>query len=161
MNIANIVNDFEALGVYLWAENDQLKFKAPAGVLQESHKRTLKQHKVQLIEFLSDPVVDAIQTDLNNRYEPFPLTDLQLAYLVGRTNAIDYGGVGCHSYIELDLPKTDINRLQQAWHQLICRHDMLRAVISVEGHQKILPKVSLLPSSIMIFRGRSRHNGKH
>lgn len=143
MNIANIVNDFEALGVYLWAENDQLKFKAPAGVLQESHKQTLKQHKVQLIEFLSDPVVEAIQPDLNNRYEPFPLTDLQLAYLVGRTNAIDYGGVGCHSYIELDLPKTDINRLQQAWHQLICRHDMLRAVISVEGHQKILPKVSL------------------
>lgn len=147
MSIANIVSDFELLGVYLWAENEQLKFKAPAGVLQESHKQRLKTHKSELIEFLSDPVVDAIIPDNENRYESFPLTDLQLAYLVGRTNAIEYGGVGCHSYIELDLPPTDFDRLQNAWHQLVNRHDMLRAVISQEGYQQILQHVAPPPVS--------------
>lgn len=138
MSIANTVSNFEALGVYLWAEKDQLKFKAPAGVLTDNHKQELKSKKNELIEFLSDPVVEAIVPDLDNRYEPFPLTDLQVAYLVGRNNVIEYGGVGCHSYIELDLPPTDIDHLHIAWHALIGRHDMLRATVSQAGHQQIL-----------------------
>lgn len=143
MSVASIISDFEALGVYLWAENDQLKFKAPAGVLNNSHKQRLSQHKTELLAFLADPLMEKIVPDEENRYQPFPLTDLQLAYLVGRNNVIEYGGVGCHSYIELDLPSTDLARLEQAWHQLILRHDMLRAKISQEGQQSIMPKVEL------------------
>ncbi|AFJ01561.1 putative non-ribosomal peptide synthetase [Methylophaga frappieri] len=145
MSIATIVSDFEALGVYLWAEHDQLKFKAPAGVLSDAHKEKLKHHKDELIAFLADPVIDGIQPDLENRYSPFPLTDLQLAYLVGRTNAIEYGGVGCHSYIELDMVAVDLEKLQTAWHKLISRHEMLRARITQNGYQQILRDVSSPP----------------
>ncbi|MCH2042447.1 MAG: amino acid adenylation domain-containing protein, partial [Saccharospirillaceae bacterium] len=141
MNIASMVSDFETLGVYLWCEQNQLKFKAPKGVLTEEHKQQLRSRKSELIEFLADPVVEAIVPDPDNRHETFPLTDLQLAYLVGRNEVIDYGGVGCHSYIELDLPALDLHRLQHAWHTLIERHDMLRAVISPKGVQRILPTV--------------------
>lgn len=143
MSVASIISDFEALGVYLWAENKQLKFKAPAGVLNDSHKQRLRQYKTELLEFLVNPVMEQIVSDKENRYQPFPLTDLQLAYLVGRNNVIEYGGVGCHSYIELDLPTTDVIQLEQAWHQLILRHDMLRAKISQEGQQCIMQQVQL------------------
>lgn len=143
MTIANIVSDFEALGVYLWAENEQLKFKAPAGVLNETHKQRLTQNKAELLDFLADPVMEAIVPEPQNRHAPFPLTDLQLAYLVGRSNVIEYGGVGCHSYIELDLPDTCVSKLQNAWHQLILRHDMLRAKISKDGLQHIMQQVNL------------------
>lgn len=141
MSIASIVSDFETMGVYLWVENDQLKFKAPSGVMNDGHKQQLKSHKEELIAFLADPVFESITPDPQHRYDPFPLTDLQLAYLVGRNNVIEYGGVGCHSYIELDLPSTDLKRLQHAWHQLIARHDMLRATITQEGYQRILADV--------------------
>jgi pyochelin synthetase len=141
MNIVNIISDFEALGIYLWTDKGQLKFKAPSGVMNDTRKQTLSLNKEALVEYLCDPVMDTVQSDPENKYKPFPLTDLQLAYLVGRNNVIEYGGVGCHSYIELDLPELEHEQLQQAWHELVLRHDMLRAKISTEGHQQIMPKV--------------------
>lgn len=137
VSVAELVAEFESLGVYLWNDDGQLKFKAKPGMLTDSHKQRLQQHKTQLLEFLADPVMTAIKPDPAQRYEAFPLTDLQLAYLVGRNQVIEFGGVGCHSYIELDLPLLDPERLELAWQRLVLRHDMLRAVISPRGFQQI------------------------
>ena len=74
-----------------------------------------------------------------SRHEPFPLTDLQKAYWLGRTDYFELGNVGCHVYVEVDLPGLDRRRLQAAWQKLIDRHEMLRAVIRDDGLQQILP----------------------
>ena len=42
-----------------------------------------------------------IQPDPQHRFEPFPVTDVQAAYLLGRRDAFDYGGVPCQVYAEL------------------------------------------------------------
>ena len=52
----------------------------------------------------AEPVQDPAQPDPARRYEPFPLTDIQQAYWVGRTDAFDLGGVGAHEYFEYDCP---------------------------------------------------------
>ncbi|MEU3604600.1 amino acid adenylation domain-containing protein [Streptomyces sp. NPDC035033] len=75
------------------------------------------------------------------RYEPFPLTALQQAYLVGRTDAFELGGVSTSFLVEVDLDDTDTDRLAAAFRHLIDRHDMLRAVVSRDGHQRVLPEV--------------------
>lgn len=142
MTIANIIADFESYGVYLWADQGNLKFKAPAGVMTPALKSQLKDNKAALIDYLSDPVMAAIEPNHADRYQPFALTDLQVAYLVGRNNAVEYGGVGCHSYIELDLPNIDSKQLQTAWHKLIERHDMLRAIVNLDGTQQIIANVT-------------------
>jgi amino acid adenylation domain-containing protein len=76
-----------------------------------------------------------------SRYEPFPLTEVQRAYWVGRSASFELGGVGCHAYIEYDLAGLDRELLESAWQKLVHRHDMLRAVVREDGLQHILPAV--------------------
>ncbi|WP_455973448.1 amino acid adenylation domain-containing protein [Methylorubrum populi] len=71
----------------------------------------------------------------------FPLTEIQHAYWVGRTDALSLGGVACHVYFEWLLPTLDPARLEEAWNRLVARHGMLRAVVTPEGRQRILPTV--------------------
>ncbi|WSF36594.1 amino acid adenylation domain-containing protein [Streptomyces sp. NBC_01351] len=75
------------------------------------------------------------------RHEPFPLTDLQQAYLVGRTDAFELGNVSTSFLVEIDLEETDLDRLGVSLRHLIGRHDMLRAVVSRDGHQRVLAEV--------------------
>ncbi|AOP45366.1 hybrid non-ribosomal peptide synthetase/type I polyketide synthase [Streptomyces lydicus] len=75
------------------------------------------------------------------RHEPFPLTDLQHAYLVGRTDAFELGNVSTSFLVEIDLVETDLDRLAASFRHLVDRHDMLRAVVSGDGHQRVLAEV--------------------
>ncbi|WP_330301262.1 non-ribosomal peptide synthetase/type I polyketide synthase [Streptomyces sp. NBC_00503] len=76
------------------------------------------------------------------RYEPFPLTDLQQAYLVGRSSAFELGNVSTYFFIEVDLDGVDVDRLQDSLRLMIDRHDMLRAVMTEDGYQRVLPEVA-------------------
>ncbi len=76
--------------------------------------------------------------DLENRFEPFPLTDIQESYLVGKQLGNGMDKVGCHIYAEIEVPDLDIARLNEAWNQLISHHEMLRTVIMQNGTQRIL-----------------------
>jgi amino acid adenylation domain-containing protein len=76
-----------------------------------------------------------------NRYEPFPLSDIQQAYLIGRSEALELGSTGCHCYFEIEIEDWDRERFQTALRKLIQRHEMLRAIILPEGRQQILENV--------------------
>ncbi|MCF7806667.1 MAG: amino acid adenylation domain-containing protein, partial [Simkaniaceae bacterium] len=69
------------------------------------------------------------------------MTDIQRAYLLGRTDAFSLGGIYSHIYSENEIEHLDIERLEQALNHLIARHDMLRAVILEDGTQHVLEKV--------------------
>jgi len=140
-SIAKIINELAASGIVLWVDGDELRFKAPVGQFSPQQRDILKVRKQEFIEHLK--AANTIQEDAASRHEPFPLTDLQLAYVVGRRDNYELGGVGCHNYLELDMPPLDLMRLEQAWHALIMRHDMLRAVISSDGQQHVLRMVDL------------------
>ncbi|ANE55785.1 non-ribosomal peptide synthetase [Methylomonas sp. DH-1] len=75
------------------------------------------------------------------RFEPFPLTDIQQAYWVGRQAAFDLGNIAAHGYMEVDCRGLDLARLETAFNRLIQRHDMLRAVVNPDGRQQILKTV--------------------
>ena len=83
----------------------------------------------------------ALHADLGALHEPFPLTDVQQAYWVGRSNLLGLGSVACHLYAEFELPALEVPRLEDAWNGVIARHDMLRAVIDDDGRQRILADV--------------------
>ncbi|MBM3525688.1 MAG: non-ribosomal peptide synthetase, partial [Alphaproteobacteria bacterium] len=84
---------------------------------------------------------------------PFPLTDMQQAYWIGRHGAFELGGVSCHVYIELECSDLDVDRLERAWSRLIARHDMLRAVVGSDGQQRILPETPAYSLAVKSLEG--------
>ncbi|MGV9779712.1 condensation domain-containing protein, partial [Streptosporangium sp. NPDC003464] len=93
----------------------------------------------------SAPAQRTLTPDPAHRYDPFPPTDVQRAYWVGRTDDFALGGVGCHFYTEYDVTGVDLARLEEAWNLLIRRHEMLRAEFLPDGRQRILPEVPRFP----------------
>ncbi len=105
-------------------------------------------------EFFSLP---AITPDPQRRYEPFPMTDVQQAYWVGRSAAFEIGNVGNHGYIEVEALDLDLERFNQALQCLIKRHDMLRAVLLADGQQQVLEQVPPCEIKIVDLRGQDPH----
>ena len=85
-----------------------------------------------------DTSLPTVEPDLQNRFEPFPLTDLQQAYLIGRSEGIELGNISCHGYAEVDMENWDRERFQAALQKVIDRHEMLRCIVLPEGRQQIL-----------------------
>lgn len=85
--------------------------------------------------------------------EPFPLTETQEAYWVGRRALFGIGSVANHGYLEITCRRLHIQRLEQAWAKLVRRHGMLRAVIHEDATQRILPEVHCAPCPIVDLRG--------
>ncbi|MEL4895256.1 amino acid adenylation domain-containing protein [Crocosphaera sp. Alani8] len=75
------------------------------------------------------------------RYQPFPLTDIQQAYLIGRSAAFELGNVATHGYREIETVGLTIPEVEEAFNILIQRHDMLRMVVDEDGKQRILSEV--------------------
>jgi amino acid adenylation domain-containing protein len=89
------------------------------------------------------------------RYEPFPLTDIQQAYWIGRGSSFDLGGVSCHIYCEIEFQNLDVERLQLALRRMIDRHEMLRAIFLPDGRQQILEQIPPYELRVLDLRGQS------
>ncbi|MGB3298889.1 MAG: amino acid adenylation domain-containing protein [Phormidesmis sp.] len=82
-----------------------------------------------------------IEPSLAQRHQPIPLTDIQQAYWIGRSQAFELGNIGTHGYREIDVIGLFVEQVEQALNALIARHDMLRAVVNTDGQQMILSSV--------------------
>ncbi|WP_268742374.1 non-ribosomal peptide synthetase [Nocardiopsis dassonvillei] len=139
-DLRSLLDELRAAGVHLWADDGRIRFRGPAGALTDEHRATLREHRDGVLALLDAEAAPSLTPDPDARHDPFPLTDVQGAYLVGRGPAYDYGGVACHAYAELEFDDLDPDRLRAAWNALVRRHDMLRSVVSPEGHQRVLPE---------------------
>jgi amino acid adenylation domain-containing protein len=134
MTVAAFLSDLRRRGVSLSTDGESLTLRAPKGVLAEAERERLKAEKAAILECLrAEQAMDD--------GAPFPLTDIQQAYLVGRAAELELGKVGCHAYREFDCATVDLPRLEQAWNSLVARHPMLRAVFSADGTQRVLDSV--------------------
>ena len=139
--IEEIFDHLSNENIRIWREGDKLRYRAPKGGLLPELREELINRKEELISHIpiSDLVPDIVN-DKEHRYDPFPLTEIQEAYWVGRSGAYDLGGVGVHGYLEIE-NNFDMARLNDSWNHVIQRHEMLRAVVTANGEQKILPDV--------------------
>ncbi len=139
---AALLLSLEKQQAQFWLDEGALKFRAPEGVIDAGVIAQLKAQKAEIIALLQHwHQQDAFVVDQQNQSASFPLSDVQSAYFIGRQQAFDYGGVGCHGYFEIQAPHWDIQRLEAAWNALIARHGMLRAVLTENGEQVIQPSV--------------------
>ncbi len=146
MSVADLVRDLERRGVELAVDGEALTMRAPKGVLGEQDRETLRARKQEILAWLKgdDAAADADA--------PFPLTDIQQAYLVGRAAEMELGRVGCHAYREFEADSYDLPRLQAAWNRLVRHHPMLRAVVQGDL-QQVLPEVPAYRIETLDLRG--------
>ncbi|RGM12518.1 hypothetical protein DXC31_19115 [Mediterraneibacter gnavus] len=74
-----------------------------------------------------------IIVEKDKEYDAFELTDIQMAYLVGRNAALKSGGISTHMYTEVKT-ELDLSKFNIALNKAILRHGMLRAVILKTGN---------------------------
>jgi|GEM_PF-597043 len=103
--------------------------------------------------YLSETQVSTITSDPAHLHVPFPLNDVQQAYWIGRQGFYELGNVASHSYVEIDFPELDLERLNLAVNLLIARHDMLRSIVLADGTQQILESVPPYRIEIADLRG--------
>lgn len=135
-------------GIEVWAEGEHLRYRAPRGVLTPDLRAELAKRKTEILDLLRQRGLGQVNVQLpqiqpapEQRYELFPLNDMQQAYWVGRSNSFAVGDVAAHAYIELECVDADMARLECAWQRMIDRHDALRLVVTPEGQQRILERV--------------------
>lgn len=129
----NLIESFAQRGVTLWLEESKLKFRATSGALSAEDKECLKANKAEIIAYL--------EKQAEEEKNSFPLSPIQKSYLVGRDPVYDLGGINTHYYLEVELDETlDVERLQNAWNEVIAHDDALRLVISAKGTQYVLEK---------------------
>ena len=133
------LEEFSNRNIRLWTENGKLKFRAAAGLMTEEDKSYLKENKEAVIACLLDDNI-VLENDDDRQFEPFPLTEIQQAYVLGRNPAFPYGGTACHIYLEFEYDTLDSERVETVWNTLIARHPMLRATMSADGYQQVMEK---------------------
>ncbi|MBD1938350.1 non-ribosomal peptide synthetase [Microcoleus sp. FACHB-68] len=115
----------------------------------------IAQQAKQIDEKLSINSLPAIVPNQDSRHQPFPLTDIQQAYWIGRSRAFELGNVAAHIYVEIDTVNLDFERFNKAWQELVERHDILRAIILPDGQQQILEKVPAYQIRVLDWRQQS------
>lgn len=91
----------------------------------------------------------------NEQYQPFPLSDVQQAYWIGRQGVFELGNVASQVYLEIDTLNLDLKQFETAWQQLIDRHGMLRAIMTADGQQQILDAVPAYTIKVVDLRGET------
>ncbi|QRK05993.1 amino acid adenylation domain-containing protein [Archangium violaceum] len=161
MSIQVLLSELARRGIQLSLVEGQIDVRAPKGSLTPELRNELARSKEELLAVMraraggGERQLPQLVPDPAHRHEPFPLTDIQQAYWIGRSAAYDLGDVSIHLYTELDAVGLDLERLEHAWNAAIARHDMLRAVILPDGRQQILPEVPRYSFPVRDLRGRS------
>lgn len=136
MEVSKLIQNMREQGIGIWTEGGKIRYLKKDGKLDDDIKNILIYNKKEIISYFEEE---------RERFDKFPLTDIQMAYLLGRKNSFEYGDVASHLYLELDYPALDSVKVQKIWNQLIDKHDMLRAIVLEDGTQEVLRDVAEYP----------------
>lgn len=154
MNIPELLDELAARRIELWTDNGALKFRVPAGAFTAVLKQAVSANKPAIIEALQRGTI--IRDDANAT-APFPLTDVQASYLVGRTNAFEHGGVGCHGYTEFTVEGGYTPaQLTAAWDAVVAAHPMMKCEVHPDGWQRSNPALQV---PLQVFDLREEGDG--
>ncbi len=161
MNLHLLLNTLSDRGIKLAADGDSLAVDAPKGLLTSELKNSLIEHKAGILDLLRQnnaytAALPTIISETDKRYEPFPLTDMQHAFWVGRSGVFELGNVANHGYYEIEGKNLDLARLDRGLQTLIDRHDMLRAIVLPDGQQQVLATVTPYQIVVLDLRGKEK-----
>jgi epothilone synthetase B len=141
-----LLSELERRRIHVSSGGQELVVRAPRGALDEGLRLELVRRKPELLALLGREQeraagLEPLAPDPDRWSDPFPLTEMQSAYYVGRQPSVALGGTSCYFYCEYEGSGLDVERLEHAWQRLVARHGMLRAVVGADSLQRILPEV--------------------
>lgn len=132
-NIREYLEEFQSKKVYVWLEEDKLKFRAKRNEEYEKIIEFLKKHKSEIIEYLKH--------ENEVKEEEFDLTSIQRSYLMGQSLEFELGGISAHYYLEYKCNNLNVDKLEKSINNAISRNDALRIVFTNTAKQKVLKEV--------------------
>ncbi|MGB3468192.1 MAG: amino acid adenylation domain-containing protein, partial [Cyclobacteriaceae bacterium] len=137
-----IDDDFFELG------GDSIKAISAISSMQHKHdldlpittffdKRTIRNITAYLEGDDNSPTIDKtkkvkVETDF---YDPFPVSPIQMAYLMGRSDQFDMGGISTNVYQESEI-SLDLGLLNSSFNKMLNRHPMLKIHMTDDGQQQ-------------------------
>lgn len=106
---------------------------------------------------LQEESLPVITPDPAHGAQPFPLTYVQEAFILGRSGYFDLGACGTNFYNEFEVTGATAgfpDRLNRAVQRLVSQHAVLRSRILPDGRQAILPAVPPYRAQVADLRGR-------
>jgi len=168
VSLNEFINELSEQGIALVVDGKQLKIRARQGVLTPTLKDRIAARKSELLDLLKErgaatsleslPQIVPDHVDVN---KPFPLTDIQHAYWIGRGDSLELGNIAVHAYMEIEHDELDIERLARAWRALVQRHDMLRMIINPDGGQQVLSSVPEYEIKLINLSGKDITAAEH
>src|SRR5579859_1705213 len=158
-----LLDTLHELNIRLEVRNGRLHVNAPAGVLTAELQQAISQQKNVLLEMLQSVRVEPAQDEIpqivpdqEKRHEPFPLNDVQHAYWIGRSPEIELGSVSTHVYFEFECGSLEPGKLTASFRKVVQLHDMLRAVVDMNGQQRVLKTVPPYEITVTELRGTNQ-----
>lgn len=142
-DIKDFIDKCEKNGIKLFCNDRQnISYISDFGNLNKDVINFIKKNKEEVINYLTNKIIDN-KNAYGSSNNQFPLTDIQSAYYSGQNANYYLGGTSCYTYIEIKTKFLDTIKLEKAWHKTIEKHDMLRAIITNNGMQKVQSKVNM------------------
>ncbi len=140
-NLRLLVKKCKEQHITLYTVEGALKFKAAKGALTPEIKQELKKNKALLIPYLEALQEGSVSLMADPAYEPFDLTPIQWAYLVGRRKDFELGNIPSHYYAEFACKQESALKFEEALNEVIKNHGALRTVIYDNGTQQLLEEL--------------------
>ncbi|WP_426752692.1 amino acid adenylation domain-containing protein [Myxococcus sp. Y35] len=159
MNLSELLQALAGHGIKLSVDGDRLAVESPTGEIPGALRDQLVANKAALLTLLAEQGTPQAETlpqitpRPEERHEPFPMTEIQQAYSVGRQAELEMNAA-MHAYNEIDCHALDLARFEEAWNLLVARHEMLRVVALPGFQQRILPTVPRYTVPVEDLRGR-------
>ncbi|WP_255293766.1 non-ribosomal peptide synthetase [Bacillus wiedmannii] len=97
----------------------------------------------------------SVSTLIDDKHEPFPLSDIQESFSVGKFIGRGIDNVGCHAYFEIQEYNLDVKLLKETWNQLLQYHEMLQVVVLPNRTQQVLQHVPEYDFKVYDVRGKN------
>ncbi|MFI1358246.1 amino acid adenylation domain-containing protein [Streptomyces sp. NPDC020898] len=109
-------------------DEERIQVTAPRGQLPDDLREQIKRLKPELIQWLVqerdavnlDTELPTVTPDAAHLHEPFPPSDLQMSFLVGGREELEYH-VRPHQYMEMDFDELDPVRFEEALGRMLRR----------------------------------------
>lgn len=145
--IKDIIIKLHAKGTELKTDGIKLKIVSKKPV-SDAEKEILVKNKSRITELLV--------SGYNPKDNEFPLTDVQMAYLIGRDEKLELCGRSAHYYTELEYSgNLNTKHFKEAVDTVVREQDMLRTVILKSGKQIVLGKSEKISIPVNEFTSES------
>lgn len=132
MSMKELFQELHELGVKLWVEDDELRFRSPKGALTPLLRSRLREHKAEIVAFLQQ----AQNRQRPNAIQPVP-RPVQIPLTVGQKRMWMLDQVGVRSAYNIPMAlklrgRLQVDVLTQVLTEIVHRHEVLRTTVAVQ-----------------------------